>query len=96
MRLWSLTQVQFSLPQRILLQTARPVTKESDAAHMKSILSVTASQAMSLMIGSGPNVNSKRSLFSNKAGIVFSNGTALTPKMEIDIRRMETMDRGNQ
>jgi hypothetical protein len=41
-------------------------------------------------------VNSKRSLFSNKAGIVFSNGTALTPKMEIDIRRMETMDRGNQ
>ncbi len=55
---------------------------------MRFILSVTASQAMSLMIGSGPSVNSKRSLSSSKAGIVFS-GVALTPRTEIEIRRME-------
>jgi len=45
------------------------------------------------MIGSGPNVNSKRSLFSNEAGIVFSSGVALTRKTEIDNRRMETIER---
>jgi hypothetical protein len=44
---------------------------------------------MRLMIGSGPSVNSKRSLSSNKAGIVFNGGIALTPKTEIDIQRME-------
>src|SRR5467141_3447161 len=71
----------------MLPQTTRQVTKKSGAAHMKSILSVTASPAMSLMIGTGPNVNSKRSLFSNGVGIVFSSGVAPTPKTEIDIRR---------
>ena len=52
---------------------------------MKSILSVMASQAMSLMIGTGPNVNSKRSLFSNEAGIAFSSSASPTPRTEIDI-----------
>ncbi len=60
MRLWSFTQAPFSLTQKILLQTTHQVTKKSGTAHMKSILSVAASQAMSLMIGSGPNANSKR------------------------------------
>src|SRR5258706_407631 len=55
---------------------------------MRFILSVMASQAMNLMIGSGPSVNSKRSLSSSKAGIVFS-GVALAPRTEIEIRRME-------
>jgi len=41
---------------------------------------------MSLMIGTGPNAKSKRSHFSNEAGIVFSRGMAPTPETEIDIR----------
>lgn len=61
---------------------------------MRSILGVTASPAASLMIGSGPNVKFKRSLFSNEAGIVFRSGVA--PKREIDIRRVARWKRGNQ
>src|SRR6266851_235917 len=93
MWLWNLTPVPFSLTQRILLQTTRQVRKKSDAGRMKFILSVTASQAMRLMIGTGPNANSKRSLFSNAVGIVSRSGVAPTPKTEIDIRR-KTMERG--
>ena len=61
---------------------------------MRSILGVTASQATSLTIGSGPNANFKRWLFSNEAGIVFRSGVA--PKSEIDIRRVARWKRGNQ
>jgi RND family efflux transporter MFP subunit len=68
--------------------------KKSDSAPMRFILSVTASQAMSLMIGYGQSVNFKRSLSSNKAGIVFSDGMAMTPKTEIEIRRMEKDEKG--
>ena len=52
---------------------AKPRTKSrgDQAPRMKSTLSVTAMQAMRLMIGSGPNANSKRSLFSHETGIVF-------------------------
>ena len=81
--------VPFGLKQRIFLKTTRQVTKKSDYAPMRFILSVTASLATRLMIGSGPSVNFKRSLSSNKAGIVFSDGIAMTPKTEIEIRRME-------
>src|SRR3977135_2065187 len=95
MRLWSFMQAPFSLTQKIFLQNTHQVTKKSDAARMKSILSATASQAMSLMIGTGPNANYKRSLFSNKAGLVLSRWLAPAPKTEIDSRRMETMERGN-
>ncbi len=91
-----MTQVPFSLVQRILLQTTHRVMKKSGAAHMKSILSVTDYQAMSLMIGSGPNVNSKRSLYSNAVGIVFSRSVTPAPRTEIEIQRMETMERRNQ
>jgi hypothetical protein len=77
----------------MLLQTTHQVTKTSGAVHMKSILSVTAFQAMSLMIGSGPNANSKSSLFSPKTGIAFRSTTTRT---EIDIQRMGTMERRNQ
>src|SRR5580704_11964869 len=65
-----MTQLPFSFTQKMLLQTTHQPTKRSGGAHMKSTLSVTASQAMSLMIGSGPNANSKRSLFSHETGIV--------------------------
>ena len=65
-----MTQLPFSLTQKMLLQTTHQVTKRSDAAHMKPILSETASQAMSLMIGSERNANSKRSPFSHETGIV--------------------------
>jgi hypothetical protein len=75
------------------MQTTRQVAKKSGAAHTKSILNVTASQAMNWMIGSGPNANSKKSLFSNVVGVVFSNGVTPTPNTEIDIRPMETMER---
>jgi hypothetical protein len=92
MRLWSFTQAPFRLTQKVLLQTGRQVTKKSGAAHMKFILSVTACQAMSLMIGSGLNVSSKRSLFSNEAGIVFSSSATPTPRTEIDIQRTETVE----
>jgi hypothetical protein len=78
--------------QRILLQTTHQVTKKSGAALMKFILSATASQAMNLMIGSGPNVSSKRSLFSNEAGIVFRSSATPTPRTEIDIQRTGTME----
>ncbi len=91
MRLWSLTQVPFRLTRKMLLETTHQVRRKSGAAHTKSILSVRASQAMSLMIGTGPNVNSKRSLCSPKTGIVFSRGVAPTLETEIDIRRMETI-----
>jgi hypothetical protein len=87
-----MTQVPFSLMQRILLQTTHQVTKKSGAALMKFILSATASQAMNLMIGSGPNVSSKRSLFSNEAGIVFRSSATPTPRTEIDIQRAGTME----
>jgi hypothetical protein len=78
--------------QRILPQTTHQVTKKSGAALMKFILSATASQAMNLMIGSGPNVSSKRSLFSNEAGIVFRSSATPTPRTEIDIQRTGTME----
>jgi hypothetical protein len=78
--------------QRILLQTTHQVTKKSGAALMKFILSATASQAMNLMIGSGPNVSSKRSLFSNEAGIVFRSSATPTPRTEIDIQRTGTVE----
>jgi hypothetical protein len=87
-----MTQVPFSLMQRILPQTTHQVTKKSGAALMKFILSATASQAMNLMIGSGPNVSSKRSLFSNEAGIVFRSSATPTPRTEIDIQRTGTME----
>jgi hypothetical protein len=41
-------------------------------------------------------VNSKRSRFSNEAGIVFSSRTTPTPRMEIDIQRKEKMEGRNQ
>src|SRR6266404_3037935 len=47
--------------QKMLLQTAHQVAKKSGSAHMKFILNGTASQAMSLTIGSERNANSKRS-----------------------------------
>jgi len=91
-----MTQVPFSLMQRILLQITHQVMKKSGAASMKSILSITGSQAMSLMIGSGPNVNSKRSLFSNEVGIVFRSSSTPIPRTEIDIQRMGTTERRKQ
>ncbi len=60
---------------------------------MKSILRVTATQAMSLMTGSELNANSKSSLCSLKTGIAFSRSVTPAPRTEIDIRRMETMER---
>src|SRR6266436_664916 len=88
-----MAQVRFNLTKRILLQTTRQVTKKSGAAPMKSILSVTATQAMSLMTGSELNANSKSSLCSLKTGIAFSRSVTPAPGTEIDIRRMETMER---
>src|SRR6266436_1076425 len=84
-----MTQVPFRLTQRILLQTRHQVTKKLGAAHMKSILSVTASQAMNLMIGTGLNANSKRSLSSPKTGIVFRTGLprVRNPKLTISATR---------
>src|SRR5882762_8130317 len=83
-----MAQVRFNLTKRILLQTTRQVTKKSGAAPMKSILSVTATQAMSLMTGSELNANSKSSLCSLKTGIAFSRSVTPAPRTEIDIRRM--------
>src|SRR3989475_1282247 len=88
-----MAQVRFNLTKRILLQTTRQVTKKSGAAPMKSILSVTATQAKSLMTGSELNANSKSSLCSLKTGIAFSRSVTPAPRTEIDIRRMETMER---
>src|SRR5713226_8925418 len=88
-----MAQVRFNLTKRILPQTTRQVTKKSGAAPMKSILSVTATQAMSLMTGSELNANSKSSLCSLKTGIAFSRSVTPAPRTEIDIRRMETMER---
>src|SRR6266436_5419013 len=84
-----MTQVPFRLTQRILLQTRHQVTKKLGAAHMKSILSVTAYQAMNLMIGTGLNANSKRSLSSPKTGIVFRTGLprVRNPKLTISATR---------
>jgi len=48
---------------------------------MKSILSVAASSAMSLMIGTGPNANSRKSLFLHEAGIVLSSGVPPTKSL---------------
>src|SRR6266850_584069 len=79
-----MTQVPFRLTQRILRETTHQVTKKLGAAPMKSILSVTASQAMNLMIGTGLNENSKRSLCSPKTGIVFRSG----------LRRLRSLRRG--
>ena len=78
------------------LQTTHQVAKELGAAPMKSILSGMASRAMRLKTGSGPNVNSKRSHFSNEAGIVFGSNANPTPRMEIDIQRKEKMEGRNQ
>src|SRR5713226_5443967 len=88
-----MAQVRFNLTKRILPQTTRQVTKKSGAAPMKSILSVTATQAMSLMTGSELNANSKSSLCSLKTGIAFSRSVTPAPRTEIDIRRRETMER---
>src|SRR6266481_5862894 len=84
-----MTQVPFRLTQRILLQTRHQVTRKSGAAHMKSILSVTASQAMNLMMGTGLNANSKSSLCSPKTGIVFRTGLprVRNPKLTISATR---------
>src|SRR5580692_666596 len=38
---------------------------------------------MSLMIGSGPNANSKRSLFSHETGIVFNSGLYRLRKLKL-------------
>ncbi|HEV7966470.1 MAG TPA: hypothetical protein VGP19_02805 [Candidatus Acidoferrales bacterium] len=70
-----------------------PVTKKSGAAHMKSILSVQASQAMNLMIGRGPNANFKSSLFLQETGTAFAGGFLPFPKAERHIRPVETRDR---
>src|SRR5712664_2959282 len=88
-----MAQVRFNLTKRILLQITRQVTKKSGAAPMKSILSVTATQAMSLMTGSELNANSKSSLCSLKTGIAFSRSVTPAPRTEIEIRRMEMMER---
>jgi hypothetical protein len=69
------------------------VMMKSGVAHMKSILRVTATQAMSLMTGSEPKASSKRSLFSNEAGAVFSSSVPPIPRTEIEIQRMKTMGR---
>src|SRR6267143_2825282 len=80
-----MTQVPFRLTQRILRETTHQVTKKLGAAHMKSILSVTASQAMNLMIGTGLNENSKRSLSSPKTGIAFRSGLPRHRKSKLTI-----------
>src|SRR3979490_372701 len=80
-----MTQVPFRLTQRILRETRHQARRKSGAAHMKSILSVTASQAMSLMIGTGLNANSKRSLSSRKTGIVFRTGLPRVRKPKLTI-----------
>src|SRR6266850_4165697 len=80
-----MTQVPFRLTRKILRETKHQVTRKSGAAHMKSILSVTASQAMSLMIGTGLNANSKRSLSSPKTGIAFRTGLPRVRKPKLTI-----------
>src|SRR5882762_3361656 len=74
MRVWRFMHAPSNLRQKILLQSTHQVTKKSGAAHTKSISSVATSQAMRLTIGSGPNANSKRLLFSHETGIAFSSG----------------------
>src|ERR1700722_7246539 len=74
MEIQRLAQRLFSARQTRHPHTPHPVTKKSGVAHMKSILSVATSQGMSLMIGSGPNASSKRSLFSHETGSVFNSG----------------------
>src|SRR5947207_9649629 len=58
-RLWRFVQARFSLTQKMFPQTTSRVTKKSGSAHMKSIWSVAACQAMNLMIGCKPNANSQ-------------------------------------
>jgi hypothetical protein len=58
--------------QTSLLKVLHQVTKKSGGEHMKFIWSEATSQGTSLMIGSGPNANCKRSLSSHETGIVFS------------------------
>src|SRR5260370_2342136 len=65
------------------LNARHQVTKKSGGAHMKSISSVTAAQGTSLMIGSGPNANSKRSVFSHETGIAFNNGSPRLRKLKL-------------
>ena len=95
MKVWSFREGEFSLTQKIRLRITHQVMKKSDAALTKSILSTADSQAVNLMIGCKPNVNFKKSLFLRKTGIVFSDGVAPVQEAEIDIRRMETMERTN-
>src|SRR6267378_3246509 len=80
-----MTQVPFRLTRKILRETTHQVRRKSGAAHMKSILRVTASQAMSLMIGTGLNANSKRSLSSPKTGIAFRAGLPRVRKPKLTI-----------
>jgi hypothetical protein len=96
MKVWSFREGEFSLTQKIRLRIAHRVKKKSGAALTKFIWSTAASQAMRLMIGIRPNANSKRSLVSQKIGIVVSSSVALIQEMKSDIRRMETMERTNQ
>jgi hypothetical protein len=95
-KVWSFRAGEFSLTQKIRLRITHQVMRKSGAALTKSILSTAASQAVNLMIGCKPNVNSKKSLFLRKTGIVFSDGVAPTQEAEIDIGRMGTMARTNQ
>src|SRR6266446_8442065 len=67
-----LTPVPRRFKQKMLLQTAHQVAKKSGSAHLKFILNGTASQGMSLTIGSERNANSKRSLSSHETGIAFT------------------------
>src|SRR5216684_1820687 len=50
---------------------------------MKSIWSVATSQVTRLTIGSGPNANSKKSLFSHETGIVFNSGLHRLRKLKL-------------
>jgi hypothetical protein len=68
---------------------------KSGSAHTNSISSAAPIPAKNLTIGSEPNANSRRLLFSHEAGIASSNGVSAAPKTESDIRRMAPMERGN-
>src|SRR5258705_11359038 len=80
MLIQSFAQHLFSPRQTRHLNARHQVTKKSGSAHMKSILSVAASQAMRSMIGTGPNANSKRSVFLLETGIAFNSGRTLVGK----------------
>src|SRR6266436_625820 len=70
------------------LRITSRITTRSGAALMKSISRAAVSQAVNLMIGSGPSANSERSLFSHKTGIVLSSIAAIL-ETEIEIQRAE-------